>query len=214
MSSKSILTAGLLLISVMAHADKQSYPVSEIPKELQTDANAVIRYDSTSVQLSGTDIIIKNKMVIILLNAQRAAWSTFRKTYNSFSNIENISGQLYDAKGDLISKLKKSDLIDVSTFGSSFSFHDDLRLKAYSFNHNIYPYTVAYEYTTKSGSSFFMPDWQLQPNETIAVEQSVFLLTTDAGNTVTHKAANLPQQVQVSVSEQGNSKLSKWRVAQ
>lgn len=214
MSIKAILTAGFLLIGVMAHADKQSYPVSEIPTELQTGASAVIRYDSTSVQLSGTDIIIKNKMVITILNAQGAAWSTFRKTYNSFSNIENISGQLYDAKGDLISKLKKSDLIDVSTFGSSFSFHDDLRLKAYSFNHNIYPYTVVYEYTTKSGSSFFMPDWQPQPNEKIAVEQSVFLLTTDAGNTVIHKASNLPQQVQMSVSEQGNSKVSKWRVAQ
>lgn len=214
MSTKTVLTAGLLLVSVLAYADKQNYPVSEISKELQTGASAVIRYDSTSVQLSGTDIIIKSKMVITILNAKGAAWSIFRKTYNSFSDIENISGKLYDANGNLISKLKKSNLIDISTFGSSFSFHDDLRLKAYNFNHNIYPYTVEYESTTKSGSSFFMPDWQPQPNEEVAVEQSVFQLTTDAANTVLHKATNLPQQVQMSLSEQANSKMVKWSVAQ
>lgn len=213
MSIKTVLTAGLLLISVLAQANKQNYPVSEIPKELQTGASAVIRYDSTSVQLSGTDIIIKNKIVITILNAKGAAWSTFRKTYNSFSNIENISGKLYDANGDLVSKLKKSDLIDISTFGSSFSFHDDLRLKAYSFNHNIYPYTVEYEYTIKSGSSFFMPDWQPQPNEDVAVAQSVFQLITDAGNTVLYNPSNLPQQVQMSLNEQANSKTIKWSVA-
>ncbi len=214
MSTKAIVTAGLLLIGVTAYANKQSYPVSSISKELQAGACAVIRYDSTSVQLSGANIITKNKMVITILNEKGAAWSTFRKTYNSFSGIEDISGKLYDANGILISKLKKSNLVDVSTFGSSFSFHDDLRLKAYSFNHNIYPYTVEYEYTEKSGSSFFMPDWQPQPREDVAVEQSVFLLTADAGNTVIYHTSNLPEQMQMSLNGQSDSKVMKWSVAQ
>lgn len=212
MRSKTLLIPCFLLMSLMARAEKQNYPVSEIPKELQTGAGAVIRYDSTSVQLSGTDIIIKNKFVITILNARGAEWSTFRKMYNDFSSIDNINGKLYDADGTLISKLKKSNIVDISSFGSSYTFHDDLRMKAYTFNHNIYPYTVEYEYTSKSGSSFFMPDWQPQPGESVAVEKSVFLLTSNGNNTVQYRASNLPEQVQVSAIEEKALKGNKWSV--
>lgn len=212
MRLKKLLIPCLLLMSLTALADKPNYPVSEIPKALQSGAGAVIRYDSTSVQLSGTDIIIKNKFVVTILNAKGAEWSIFRKTYNNFSSIDNINGKLYDAEGKLISKIKKSNIVDISSFGSSYTFHDDLRLKAYSFNHNVYPYTVEYEYTSKSGSSFFMPEWQPQPGASVAVERSVFLLTTNGSNTVQYRTSNLPEQVQVSVIEEPALKGNKWSV--
>lgn len=208
------LTISLLFCVVSATmAKKTGYPVADIPQNLQTGADAVIRLDSTYLEIKDQGFVQKKTFVITVLNEKGNEYAMFRAFYNVFSKISDISGKLYDAEGKQLKSLNTNQVLDLSSFGSSYAFYDDNRFKVFDFDHKQYPYTVAFEYEIKYKSNFFIPAWTIQPDEKLAVEKSVLVLKHLRNFKLQEKAHHFPKQMQIEESEEQDSiLLKKWQV--
>ncbi|MNU19022.1 Transglutaminase-like superfamily protein [compost metagenome] len=194
---KKIYTALILLLFIIqySHAKVTQYPVSAIPQQLLIGANAVIRMDSTILEISKTGFTSIRKTAITILNENGNSFAVFRQHYDVFSKIYDISAKLYDGEGVLIKSVSGKDLIDRSTFGSSYTFNDDSRIKLHDFEHKQYPYTVVFEYTIKYKTNFFLPSWDLQPDEKVAVEKASITVNYPKEVNFKFKGYKLPAHV-------------------
>lgn len=194
---KKVYTVLILLLIIIqhSHAKVSQYPVSGIPQQLLMGANAVIRMDSTILEISQTDFTSIRKRAITVLNENGNSFAIFRQHYDVFSNIYDISAKLYDGEGVLIKSVSGKDLIDRSTFGSSYTFNDDSRIKLHDFEHKQYPYTVVFEYTIKYKTNFFLPSWSPQPDEKVAVEKASITVNYLKDVNFKYKGYKLPANV-------------------
>ncbi|ULQ57352.1 DUF3857 and transglutaminase domain-containing protein [Flavihumibacter rivuli] len=186
------------------------YPVLTIPKELLKSANAVIRLEEQTIEIvSLGKIRVKDRYVITILNEAGERWAIWGDYYDKMHSIESIEGTLYDAMGNKIRSMKKSEISDEAAT-SSINLADDNRVKSFSFHHRSYPYTVEFASETTDRQSMFLPNWAPVPGRNIAVEKSFLSIITDGTYEVRYKAFNYPDKPLV--SQQGNKKVYKWEV--
>jgi hypothetical protein len=197
-----------------AKDEAKMYPASQIPEKLKANANAIIRYDKTEVKVLDFDkVAYKHKYAITILNEKGERYATFSEGYNFLTKINDIKGHLYDSSGKEIRSLKEKDVADASTFGHTYAFHDDSRIKHYDFNYSKYPYTVEYEVDKTIKTTFFLPDWEAQPDNNCAVEQSDFSLTYPAAIPVRYKDYQMPATVERSTSKDGDGNdILQWKL--
>ncbi|RPE05820.1 DUF3857 domain-containing protein [Chitinophaga lutea] len=166
----------LLLLSATAYAGDPKYPVSAIPADLLKNAHVVTRLEEITVKMhSLKDLRVIEKRVLTILDENGEEHAGFHEFYDKDKDIRDISGVLYDAQGNVVRKLKKSEVTDLSAVGESLM--DDSRVKTHDFHHRIYPYTVEYEVETSRSFTAFLPGWLPQPDEGFAVEQSRLSVT-------------------------------------
>ncbi len=89
-----------------------------------------------------------------------------RKLYNHYdsdSKIHSFKARIYNSKGELVRKLGKDDIEDISAAVGVGAYQDD-RFKVLDFTYTDYPYVVEYEYeqTVKGISMAAFPDWSIQ----------------------------------------------------
>lgn len=140
----TLLTLVGFQCSILASDPK--YPVSAISEDLKKDVNIVVREDKMVYR-----IVSKNKgsmyahYAVTILNGsgQRSAKKSF--FYDRLSKLKELKGAVYDAEGNLIKKLKNSEITDRSAF-DGFSLFSDNRLKIVDLTQTVYPYTVEFEY--------------------------------------------------------------------
>lgn len=210
---RSLLTLCLFLLAVKpARAKKIVYTATDIQPALRVGADAVIRLDSTSIDITDQGFAQKRTVIITVLNEKGNKFATFSQFYDAFSSISGISGKLYDAGGKTLRSMNTNDIVDISTFGASYSFYDDNRFKYYDFNHRQYPYTVAFEYDVRYKSNFFFPSWRVQPDEKIAVEKAVCVLKHPKRVKLRQKQYNFPAQMQHEQWDKDFTQYEQWTV--
>jgi len=200
----------LLSYSNRLYAQKINYPVTNIVPALLSNADAVVRYDSTYAKVEMGNVQLIRKYAITILNSRAEKYAGFSEVYNSFNTINNIKGKLINAEGKQIKTLIKNNISDQSTFGASFSFHDDLRVKSYNFLHREYPYTVEYEYEVNSNSSAFLPSWLPQTGSRLAVEKAVYNLIYYKTDSINFRLYNLPDSALKKNLAQGSHVYKTW----
>jgi hypothetical protein len=214
---KKLLTIFITIASIpaiFAKDDAKHYPVSAIPEKLKQNAHAIIRYDKTEIKVADFDkVIYKKKYAITILDEKGKNYARLVESYNLLLKIDDIKGRLFDSSGTEIRSLKEKDVADNSTYGTSFVYHSDSRIKSYDFNYSIYPYTVEYEVDEIIKTTFFIPDWETQPNYDCAVEQTEFSLTFPSSIPVRYKEYLMPAHAEKSSAkdEDGNDVLS-WKI--
>lgn len=124
------------------------------------------------------------------------------------SKVNYIKGYVYNASGEEIKKLKKSDIEDFSAV-SQGSFYADDRVKYADLSVNQYPYTVEFEYEVSIDGLLFYPTWQPQNEEFIAVQKARFEIVTDG----TILPRYLEQNIQpVSIINKDGKKVYQWKI--
>lgn len=171
---KKLVTALIIFLATIqcGHTKTLQYPAAAIPQQLVAGANAVVRMDSTVLNITQEGFSSTRKTAITVLNENGNANAIFLQHYDAYSKISDISVKLYDGEGALIKSVSGKDVVDKSTFGSNYTFNDDSRIKLHNFEHKQYPYTVIFEYTIKYKTNFFLPSWDPQPDEKTAVEKA------------------------------------------
>lgn len=199
----------LAAISVSAAAFcTDNYDVKQIPDSLLKNANVVKRLDQTTVEIiSSKEVVVKQRYAYTILNEKGDPFAVFRSWYDKFSKIQNIEGSLYDATGKQIKKLKKNDVMDYAA-ADGISLMQDNRVKVYSFNHKIYPYTVEFETEEKIAQTFFLPRWNAIDAENEAVQYSSFLLITPVDFPVKFYSFNVKAEPTILV--QNGKKMISW----
>ncbi len=210
MIHKLLLAAGLLLGPALLHAADGNYPVGSIPAALTEKANAVVRMHQTTYTVKHLgEATVHIRYAVTLLNAQAKKQAYLTIFYDtSFDKVGAIQGTMYDEWGQVIEKIKKSDIQDVSAI-SNISLFESSRVKIAEFKHLQYPCTVEFEYESTSNTTISYPTWDPQDEEYLAVEQASFNVVMPAGLELRYKEQNLPQ-TKVNIQSTGGGKTYTW----
>lgn len=194
-----------LLYSVSSWATGgNNYSVLNIPKELLKNANVIKRYEEIKFQIISLERSKGYKKVTLtIFNENAERYATMYESYSKQYTIKSFEGTLFNAVGEKIKTLKKSDIIDQSAI-SDGSLYEDSRIKYHSFNCKLYPYTVEYIIETEFEGSLFVPDWTPRPNQFYAVEFSSIQITVPEKIDLRYKSFNLSTPVLKATAEGKN----------
>lgn len=186
---KNILFLILTFPLFLAANNRPDYSVFLIDSSLTKEANAVIRsYNSVFDVKSPGEATHRVKMVVTRLN-KSANYDDVRVYYDSDSKVNYLKATIYDAFGNEVRKLKKSDIMDLSAV-SGISIYEDNRLKYIDLGYGEYPYTIEYEYETETESISTYPWWFTQ-NLRTSVEVSSYTILLPKSINVQHQFFNL-----------------------
>lgn len=176
---------------------QDEYRASVIPAPLLTDAHAVIRRHETVFTVkSPGEATHRVRTVVTVLDAKGDDQAQLVVRYDKLSRIDDIWGALYSADGNLIKKLKKADIDDLSAY-DGVSFLTDNRLKQAVFPRQpSYPYTVEFVYETTERNLMFYPTWTPQPDENVSVEKATLSIAMQANMPLRYKEVNMKTPVE------------------
>ncbi|HRX01051.1 MAG TPA: DUF3857 domain-containing transglutaminase family protein, partial [Cyclobacteriaceae bacterium] len=192
MKSASLILTLLLVHEVFA-SGPVNYSAAQIPDSLKSDANVVVRLDETTFTiLNEKSAVQKGHEVYTILNVQGSEWAEKVLFYSKLIKVKSFNGNLYNKDGELVKKIKQSEIYDQSAV-SGYSLYEDNRLKVADLKYGSYPYTVEFTYELEYDFLFYIPTFQVQPQPKVAVENSSFVIEWDAKLTPPrYKEINMP----------------------
>ncbi|NVJ46723.1 MAG: DUF3857 and transglutaminase domain-containing protein [Cytophagia bacterium] len=185
---KNILSLLLVLFSVSVFGQK--YPVTDIPADLKKGANAVVRKSLQKIEL--TDIesasYIEEKAITIF-NKDAFGFAVFQEVYDKLTKIKGINITYYDVDGEVIKKVRNSEIQDYS-YVSSGAMHDDSRVKYFQPEGLDYPFTIEYSYEYDYKSTMWFPQFVPQVTEDLAVESATYVAVVPDDYDLRYKLLN------------------------
>ncbi len=185
-----------LLIFTLSHSlvyaqGEPDYAVKNIPRELLTNANSVMREYTTEIDITSLqEVNIKEHYAITILNDKGDEEANHVEYLSKLNNIQNISGCIYDENGDRFKKIKQSDFIEIPASMRPGEF-SDAKSKLYSVSYRKYPYTVEYTIETKQNHTFYLPLWSPQTDKHCAVQSAELIVTTHDSVDLKYKEYNI-----------------------
>lgn len=183
----------IILLFTLSNIFSQNFELSAltIPDSLKTNANAVIRYENTNIEIvSQSKMITTKEMIVTVLNKHGNQDGYIYLHYNNHSKIKSVNVKIYNAFGIEIKKVKRSDFKDVSTVDGG-TLYSDSRVLYYKHIPLNYPYTIKYQYETSTSNTAFIPKWLPIKHFYASTQKSVFTLTYPIYITVHLKELNL-----------------------
>ncbi|POY35660.1 hypothetical protein C3K47_14810 [Solitalea longa] len=185
-----------LIINQLAYAgDEKKYPVKDIPVELKKDADVVVRLNATTFKIAnkGSAKMISH-VVITILNHNGDDWAENVSSYDRLHPLRAFKGALYDSVGNVIRKLKSSEIQDYKA-NDGVTLYDDNRVKVASLAYNIYPYTVEFEEETEYVGLISYPGWAGYSGYRASVQKSSYSIIAPQAIQVRYKEFNLTNPV-------------------
>lgn len=186
----------------------QSYPVSEIAENLKKNASAVVRNESTVVEINKIDeIVYKNLSVITILNKDAISYSIPKIFYEKGDVISNVKVTIFDDKGAKMKSFSKSDFSDMAA-NSQGTFYSDNRVMALPYTPTSFPYTVEFSYEQKDQNTVFIPDFTPFDSFNISLQTSSFKIINKSGINLRSKTYDSPfKYASVEFLDNGNEKV-------
>jgi hypothetical protein len=182
------LTGWLLCTTLIISAQDAFYPVFTIPEALKENANCVVRFEESVIEIDeDLSFTVKEHTIVTILNEKGKYRTIVGSSEDKFTTIKKIEGKIYGSMGNLIRKSEKSDLEIYG--GNSENEMTDNRSKSLRLTNNSYPYTVEFYIETKSKSFFMVPSYTIQ-NVGESVQESSFSLITPDNYTFKWKMIN------------------------
>ncbi|TVQ19229.1 MAG: DUF3857 domain-containing protein, partial [Bacteroidetes bacterium] len=147
----------LIMLTVLFQGGSMAgnYPASAIPESLLQDANVVYRVNNLTVRVEGPDsYVVKRELVVTILNENGKGPDILVMPYDMHSRVSFGSGEIFDARGNQVRRIRRRDLEDTSNF-ESFSLYEDNRVMYFEPRISSYPYTVKYVYETSFSRGIF-----------------------------------------------------------
>jgi hypothetical protein len=125
-----------------------------------------VNNSETEIKIKADDKVTKTvRKEIVVLNENGRRESELVLFYDSFIKIEEIKASIYSVDGVKIKDIDADDIRDLPILESASSFGDS-RIKYISFNHNKYPYIIAYEYEESSTNFLYKLNWTPEEQNT------------------------------------------------
>lgn len=174
-----------------AYGKDVKYPVNEIPGNLMVNSNVIVRDAITTFTIIAKDEArYKVRRAVTILN-EYGNWNAVEYVgYDKLSKILSFEGSLFDANGELVRKLKKSEIYDRS-YVSGFSLYEDSRIQIADLQYSKYPYTVEFEYEVKYKYLFQIPTFKVFYSEKTSVQNTAFSLIFPTSLAPRYKAINV-----------------------
>ncbi len=199
------LTFSIILSSLPG--DDPKYPVSAIPEESKTGMYAVVRESELRFDINTTNSSSTYyRSVITILNPNAKNYARLSVGYDKFRLLKTFKATVYDASGNVVKKLKQSEIIDRSSFDGVSLFSDD-RVKSADLTQATYPYTVEFEFEIQNKYLFSIPSFHLYSDDEVFIQKSKYTLAFPAGQKPRYQLFNIKEPV---VNKEGEKNLLVW----
>jgi transglutaminase-like putative cysteine protease len=146
---------------------------------LTKGADAVVRLETLRFAVSAPGLAsTRVRRAVTVLNANGRKQAHLAVYYDKFRTLKSLTGILLDAQGRKIRELKKNDVQDYSAI-TDYSLYEDHRVRVAELYHEVYPYTVVFEYQIDHQGLISWPSWYPQESDQ-PVEYASFELTVPA----------------------------------
>jgi hypothetical protein len=210
---KQILFVVLVAVSSVLYAAKttgkdETYPVNAIPAELRENVNAVIREDHTVLRISSEkECVTYIRKVVTILNANAKYYADETVGYSKLTKVNFFKGVVYDADGNVIKKLKSSEIRDYSAY-DGFTLFSDQRIKYADLSQGNYPYTVEFEYEVEDRYLYAMDGLSLLYDEKASVQNASYQIIFNPAVAPRYKTFNITSDPEK--SDVNGMKSLKW----
>lgn len=137
----------------------QSFSVLTIPDSLLEHADAVVRNSTTEIDVkSKNSAVYKLDATVSILSKKGEKNAFVQLSYSKMMKIKSFKGEVYDKFGKLVYQIGKNEAKDYSA--ADYSEITDTRIKSWSLNKSVLPYTIRYVYELELDGLFVLPDWQ------------------------------------------------------
>jgi hypothetical protein len=179
-----------LTFAIPAYSQKK-YAVSDIPEELKKDVNVVIREDHMIFRIHARNKATHTvRLVATIFNKSGRSYALPAVGYDKLSKVTSFKGNVYDAQGNLIRKLKSNEIADRSAF-DGFSLFSDNRYKSADLTHGLYPYTVEFEHEVEYRFLYSIPGSALVSAEKVSVQNFSYQLIFPSDLAPRYRLVNL-----------------------
>lgn len=103
--------------------------------------------------------------------------------------MAEISGEIYDAQGKPLKKVRNKDIRDYA-YNESYTLFGDNRVKYFRPAYKLYPYTVEYHYKVNYNDLVSFGNWAPVPGYNTSVEEAEMTFTTPTKFNLRHKELN------------------------
>lgn len=199
---KKIIALLLIGYSTIAK-DAPKYPVGTIPEPLLKDVSAVYRVDDMVFHIhskSKATLFVHKVVTILNANAKNEAREVIG--YDKLSKVNFFKASVYNGAGELIKRLKSSEIYDQSAF-DGFSLYSDNRLKAADLTQGAYPYTVEFEYEIEYKYLFQIPSYRVGIDEKTSLEKGKYQLIYPTALTPRYTTTKVSTEPQIGTIEPG-----------
>lgn len=184
----TVLLLSFFLIPKISSSQDLNLAAFLISKELKENANAVVRLDENIIIIEDFDkITIKGKKIITVFNKSGDRYVDLSKYYDNDTKITKLSAKSFDAFGTLIKKYSKSKFNDYS---AAQGLYTDNRVKHLKYIPNQYPYTIVFEFETKTSSTAYIKPWYPIHDYSVSVEKSIYKILNKKKLTIRTKENN------------------------
>ncbi|NOX46128.1 MAG: DUF3857 and transglutaminase domain-containing protein [Chlorobi bacterium] len=198
-----------LTLSLFSWAEIR-YPVSDIPDTLLKDANAIVRYSGEILKInSESGAISYKKKVLTVMNKHGKKYADFFAFYDKNRKVRDIKISIFDKYGQLIERVKQSEIMDYSAV-SGFSIYEDDRMKYYAPQLKTYPFTIVTEYVVNYSGYLAFPVWLPQFADDIAVEKASYQIIAQNGIEVRYLQQNF--DIPVTIGKDGTFTTYDWEL--
>ncbi len=188
----------------------QSFPASEIPDSLKTNANVVIRLEEMVFEIKSIGhAVTKEKHVYTILNKIGEKYATYRTFYGKFTTINYVNASMYDANGKELKHFKKKDMSDLP-IQDGYSLVNDSRIKEGSFYYHEYPYTVEFEEEDEINGFMTIANWFPQTSIEASVEDSKYSIIAPEDYSIRYKMLN--SDILPAIGEKSGKKTYMWEL--
>ncbi|AUC83536.1 DUF3857 domain-containing protein [Lacinutrix sp. Bg11-31] len=200
-----LITCYLFLFSVLSlnAQDESLLNSNTIPISLKTNANAIVRLDYTQIEISSIKKYrYSKKRIVTIINEEGNKKIDASVGYDSGISIHKLQAIIYDAFGNQVKKIRKSDFKDVSAV-SNFSLYEDSRVKYMQYTPTNYPYTVVFEYEFSTNNTAYIPSWKPLEGYSVSTEKNQFDVIYDVSVGINTLEKNFEGYTIVNKSKEG-----------
>lgn len=199
----ALLQSGLLGATI-------KYPVFEIPEELKTGSNAVIReYKIVKEIVSPSLVKSKTTFAVTIFNKSGDFLGNFREYYDGQSSVNFCNITIYNSLGISVDKSKYSDFKDHLAYDGSL--FNETHVIECAVNASDYPFTVEYTFDRTEKQTMNLEAWDPVPGYEVSIQHALLLLTKPTDFELRVKEENLQSPGRIIID--GKKTIYSWELS-
>jgi hypothetical protein len=203
------ITLCFAVIATVANAKDIKYPVGSIPEELKKGVNVVVREDETIIRiLSKKSYTVHVHYAVTILNSNGQNYASTALFYDKNIKLRDLRAAVYNANGEVIRKLKSSEMADHSAFDGVSLFSDN-RMKSFDLSQGTFPYTVEWEYDRDYNYLYSIEGSSVISREKMSVQHFTYQLNYPIDLKPRYKTQNIAIEPVVAMGS-GNTESITW----
>ncbi len=184
-----------LCMGVNSHA-QSLYAQTDTPSDTHS---IVTNYETEIICKSPTRFVEKRSRTIVVLNNKGIEAATFVCWCDQFSSLQKFSGEILNAAGKSVRKLKKSDL-ERSEYSTSLA--TDEYVYYYECKYPTFPFSIKYTWEVKTDNGYIgFPSFSPQTDFNQFVQQASYRIELPIGQVCRYHEANSEGLIKIKESK-------------